>query len=166
MRIIVTLAFLIITFCAVAQDNANYQLPPKDIMDLVLAEPTPTVYVDGKGEWMIQGSRSPLSTVAELGSAEARIAGLRMDPDNFSSSRTPSFNALVIKNIKTKAEVKLTGLPAELRAWSIQWSEDETKFAFTQTNADGVDLYVVNIADGKATKINTRKLNTIMTLSL
>ena len=163
MRIFTLLVFTAISCCAVAQDNSNYQLPPKEIMELALAEPTPTIYVDGKGEWMIQASRSPLSTVAELGSAEARIAGLRIDPDNFSMSRMPSFNAILIRNIKTKAEIKLSGLPAELRASSIQWNEDESKFAFTQSNADGVDLYVVGVADGKAVKINKTKLNTIMT---
>ncbi|TAH01655.1 MAG: hypothetical protein EAZ17_04440 [Sphingobacteriales bacterium] len=122
-------------------------------MELVLAEPTPSVFIDGKGEWMVLASRSPLSTVEELGSSEARIAGLRLNPDNFASSRLSSFHGLTIRNIKTKAEIKVTGVPSEMKASAIQWSEDETKFAFVQTERDHVDLYVVNVADGKARKV-------------
>jgi dipeptidyl aminopeptidase/acylaminoacyl peptidase len=163
MRRIITVVFVFVSFCTKAQDNVTYQLPPKAIMDLVIAEPTPSVYVDGKGEWMIQAARNPLPTVEELGQSEVRVAGLRMNPDNFSMSRMPSFSGLVIKNIRTKQTVNVTGLPSPLQASGIQWSEDESKIAFIQTNNNGVDLYVVTVADGKAMKVNTRKLNTIMT---
>ena len=163
MRKLIALIAICCSLSAFAQDNVSYQLPPKDIMDLVLAEPTPSVFIDGKGEWMVLASRSPLSTVEELGSSEARIAGLRLNPDNFASSRLSSFHGLSVRNIKTKAEIKVTGVPADLKASAIQWSEDETKFAFVHTERDHVDLYVVNVADGKARKVNTRKLNTILT---
>lgn len=150
---------LTVTAVAYGQDNTSYKLPPKDIMELALAEPTPSVLVDGKGEWMILANRNPLSTVEELGQPEVRIAGLRINPNNFSMSRMPSSTGLQIRNIRTGQVITLTGLPSPLYASGIQWNENESKFAFVQTNNSHVDLYVVNISDGKAVKVNTRKLN-------
>jgi dipeptidyl aminopeptidase/acylaminoacyl peptidase len=145
-----------------AQDATSYKLPPKDIMELALAEPTPSVLVDGKGEWMILANRSPLSTVEELGQPEVRVAGLRINPNNFSMSRMASFTGLQIRNIKTKQTMDVSGLPTPLNASGIQWSDDESKFAFVQTNNTHVDLYVVRVAEGKAIRINSAKLNGVL----
>jgi len=146
-----------------AQDDVNYQTPPKEIMELALAEPTPTVLLDSKGEWMVLASRSPLSTVEELGQPEVRIAGLRINPKNFSMSRMGSYTGLILQNVKSRQQVAITGLPSPLRASSIQWSDDDSKFAFVQTNNEAADLYVVNVQDAKASKVNKGKLNTIGT---
>jgi dipeptidyl aminopeptidase/acylaminoacyl peptidase len=155
---------LVLTVTAVAygQDNTSYKLPPKDIMELALAEPTPSVLVDGKGEWMILANRSPLSTVEELGQPEVRVAGLRINPNNFSMSRMAYYTGFQIQNIKTKQVMKVAGLPAPLNASGIQWSDDEKKFAFVQTNNTHVDLYVVTVADGKAVKVNSSQLNGVL----
>jgi hypothetical protein len=43
MRSVSLLLLFFLAINVVAQDAVNYQLPPKDIMDLALAKPTPTV---------------------------------------------------------------------------------------------------------------------------
>ena len=50
---------------ALAQDAVNYQLPPKEIADLLLAKPTPSVSIDSKGEWMLLSERKSYPTVDE-----------------------------------------------------------------------------------------------------
>jgi len=40
----------LISLQTVAQDASNYQLPPKEIADLLLAAPTPSISVDGKAK--------------------------------------------------------------------------------------------------------------------
>jgi hypothetical protein len=72
------------TLFAFAQDAVNYQMPPKEIADLLLAKPTPTVSIDSKGEWMLLSERNSYPTVEELGQPEIRIAGLRLNPNNYS----------------------------------------------------------------------------------
>ena len=46
-------------------------------------------------------------------------------------------------------------------AGSISWSPNDKKIAFTHTTSDRVDLYVIDVATQKATKINKQPLNTI-----
>lgn len=162
MRSLLPIICIFLSLILHAQDNIRYQTPPQAIVDLALAEPTPTVLIDSKGEWMILGSRSTLSSVEELGQPEARIAGLRLNPVYFSTSRTSSINGLSLRNIKASSEFTITGLPSPLRATSIQWNKDETKFAFCHQASDGIDLYVVHIAEKIARKVNLRKLNTTL----
>src|SRR5688500_5981459 len=116
--------FLAVSVGSFAQDDAAYKTPPKDIADLVLAKPTPSVSIDDKGEWMLLLERSDFPSIEELAQPELRIAGLRMNPNNFSPTRTGSFSNIQIKNIKTGKLIDIEGLPKDLRASSAQWSPD------------------------------------------
>jgi dipeptidyl aminopeptidase/acylaminoacyl peptidase len=145
-----------------AQDAVNYQLPPKDIMDLALAKPTPTVSVDSKGQWMLLIERNMYPLVDELGQPEVRVAGLRINPANFSQSRQNYINNFTLKNIASGKEYKIAGLPANLLANSVSWNPNEKKFAFTNSTGSIVDLYVVDIATQKATKVNKTALNVVL----
>ena len=82
-----------------AQDAVGYQTPPKDIADLLLAKPTPIVRIDSKAEWMLVSERNSYPTVEELGQPENRIAGLRLNPNNFSPSRQTFINNFRLNNI-------------------------------------------------------------------
>lgn len=154
--------FILVIFAgAFAQDDFGYQNPPKDIQDLVLAKPTPGVSIDSKGEWMLLLERSSFSTIEDLAQPELRIAGLRLNPRNFGPSRTGYSVGFTLKNIKTKETFSIAGLPANMKAGSVQWSPYETRFAFTNTLVDRIDLYVVDIATRSARKINNAPLNTV-----
>jgi len=144
-----------------AQDDFSYQNPPKDILDLVMAKPTPGVSINSKGEWILLIERSSFATIEDLAQPELRIAGLRLNPKNFGPSRSGYSVNFQLKNIKTSESFSISGLPANMKAGSIQWSPDETKFAFTNTSIDRIDLYVVDIATKTAKKINSAALNTV-----
>ncbi len=144
------------------QDAVSYQTPPKDIADLLLAKPTPTVRIDKKAEWMLLSERNSYPTVEELGQPENRIAGLRLNPNNFSPSRQAFINNFTLKNVKTGMEYPVTGLPSGLLAGNTTWSPSDTKIAFTNTTGTKVDLYVIDIATKKAMKINKQPLNTVL----
>ncbi|WP_367865740.1 alpha/beta hydrolase family protein [Pedobacter sp. WC2423] len=142
-----------------AQDAVNYQLPPKAIADLLLANPTPAVSLDSKAEWMLLSTKNSYPSVEELAMPEFRIAGLRINPDNFSPSRQTFINDFTLKNIKTGKIAKINGLPAPLAAANALWNPSQNKISFTQTTPKGVDLYVIDIATLKAVKINQQPLN-------
>ncbi len=154
-------ALLLFTFSVIAQGDGGYQTPPKAIEDLVLAKPTPSVSISSKADWMLLMERSSFPSVEELAQPELRIAGLRINPRNAGPSRSGYSTGLQLKNIKTGAVTTISGLPDDLRAGAVQWSPDESKFAFTQSGISRIDLYVVEIATGKARKINNRALNTV-----
>jgi dipeptidyl aminopeptidase/acylaminoacyl peptidase len=161
-RILLLLSLLAIANFLRAQSNAGYQLPPKDIADLLLAKPTPLISVDHKGEWMLLLGRYSYPSVEELAQPELRIAGLRFNPENFSPSRQNFISDLSLKNLRTGKEYKIEGLPAPLAAGNISWNPAETKIAFTNTTNHSVDLYVIDIYSRRASKVNTTPLNTIL----
>ncbi len=144
-----------------AQEASNYQVPPKEITDLLLAKPTPSVSVDSKGEWMLLSERNSYPTVEELGQPEVRVAGLRLNPNNFSPSRQTYINNFILKNIKLNKQFKIIGLPINMLAGNVSWSETEKKILFTNTTANRVDLYTIDVATQKANKVNKQPLNLI-----
>jgi len=156
----IALIALCLPFLATAQDDGSYKTPPKDIMDMLLAKPTPNVNIDDKGEWMILTESSSYPSVEELARPELKIAGLRLNPANFAPSRQNFINNISLRNLKTGKESKITGLPSPLYAGAVSWSPDDRKIAFTHTTASRVDLYVVDLATQKATKVNKTALNT------
>ncbi len=160
-KILLFLQILFIQVSVFAQDDFTYRTPPKDILDLVMAKPTPGVSIDSKGEWMILLERSTFPSIEELAQPELRIAGLRINPKNFGPSRVAYSVNFTLKNIKTKETFTITGLPENMRAGSIQWSPDEKKFAFVNSKNDRIDLYVVDLNSKTAKQINSAALNTV-----
>jgi len=142
-----------------AQETGVYQVPPKEIADMLLAKPTPAVRVDSKGNWMLLSERNSYPGVEELGQPEIKVAGLRLNPNNYAPSRQSFVNSFLLKEIKTGREYMIYGLPPGLQAGNISWSPSETKVAFTHTMSNRVDLYVIDIAAQNAKKINRSPLN-------
>jgi dipeptidyl aminopeptidase/acylaminoacyl peptidase len=145
-----------------AQDATEYKTPPKEILNLAIAKPSPGVSINDKGDWMLLIERSALPNVEELAQPELRIAGLRINPNNYSPSRSNYAIGLSLKEIATGQEFKLIGLPTNLKASSFQWSPNEDKIAFTQTNNDNIDLYIIDLKIKKATKVNKTALNIVI----
>lgn len=160
-KLLLLLAAACITGTFTARSQTGYQLPPKDIADLLLAKPTPAVSLDRKGEWLLLSQRNSYPSVEELAQPELRIAGLRLNPDNYALSRQNFINGFTLKNLKTSKEYAIQGLPSPLLAGNISWSPAEGKIAFTNTTSKQVDLYIIDIAARRATKINKTPLNTI-----
>lgn len=114
MKIILNLILIASSIGVFAQDAVNYQLPPKAIADLLLAKPTPSVSIDSKAEWMLFSERNSYPSVEELARPEYRIAGMRINPNNYSPSRQTYINGFSLKNIKTGKKMAVTGLPIPL----------------------------------------------------
>jgi len=159
------LTLIVITSCfftsLFAQDDVSYKMPPKEMADMLTVQPTPGVNIDDKGEWMLFTETSSYAPVEELAKPEIRVAGLRMNPNNFAPSRQNFINNLYLKNISSSKTFPISGLPSPLFASAVSWSPDNRKIAFTHTTQTKVDLYVVDVATQKASKINKTALNTI-----
>jgi dipeptidyl aminopeptidase/acylaminoacyl peptidase len=152
---------LLIVSIARAQDD-GYKTPPKEIADLLLAKPTPAVSIDSKAEWMLLMERNTYPSVEELAQPELRIAGLRINPNNYGPSRQSYINNFILKNIKTGKEYKIAGLPTPLLAGNVEWSPGEKKIGFTHTTNQRIDLYVIDVATQKAVKTNKQPLNVLL----
>ena len=158
MKKLFCLSLLFISLFSMAQESASYKLPPKEIADLLLAKPTPMVSIDHLGEWMLVIERESYPTVEELGQPELRVAGLRLNPNNYSPSRQNFINNLKLKHIADGKEFAIAGIPAGALISNTEWSPSEKKISFTNTTAGKVDLYVIDIVKKTAVKINKTAL--------
>jgi dipeptidyl aminopeptidase/acylaminoacyl peptidase len=159
---LIAFTWLISAINAVAQEGIGYQNPPQILSDLLLAKPTPGVSIDDKATWMLLIERNSYPTVEELGQPEARIAGLRINPENFSLSRQNYINNFRLKDIKAEKEIQVKGLPNDLLAGQPAWNPSQTKIAFTHSSSNRVDLYVIDVKTQLAKKVNQNPLNTIL----
>lgn len=159
-KLLLLLSFFVVNYCF-AQDE-GYKTPPAAIANLLLAKPTPSITIDGKAEWMLLSERNSYPSVEELAQPEFRIAGQRINPNNFAPSRQNFINNFILKDIKAGKEYPVTGLPANMLAGNVSWNPNEKKIAFTNTTNKSVDLYVIDVATRKAAKVNKQPLNVIL----
>ena len=138
---------------AAAQDG--YQMPPDNIVRIAEAPPTPGISVSPDKAHAVLTHRESLIPLAELSRTELRIAGLRIDPAANAMSRRRMFRGLTLKALDGGAETAVTGLPDPLRGDHLSWAPDGSRFAFTHTGDDGVELWTVNAGSGAATRVTS-----------
>ena len=144
-----------------AQENINYQHPPKEIMDLVDVPRTPVVLVDDNNEYMLFLYRDSYKTIAELSEEELRLGGLRINPKTNIGSRTTYYKNFKIINLKEKglSEKQVSGLPENPRLANFSWSPDQKSIAFTHTNIKGVEVWVLSLQNASVSKLTEANAN-------
>lgn len=142
-----------------AQENLDYQLPPKEILELADYERPPSVMMDEAKTVMVFTYRNTYKTLEDLSQTELRLGGLRVNPTTNISSRMTYVNNLKIKSFNEKTEVQVQGLPASPQLAYFAWSPDQTKMAFTHTSEQGVELWVLNTTTKTAQKLTEAVLN-------
>lgn len=152
------LCLLLVAF-SFAQENLSYQKPPKEILELAEYERAPSVNMDSKKQWMILSYRDTYKTLDDLNQDELRLGGLRINPITNISSTITYINNIKVRKVTDKTETQVTGLPANPRLANYSLSPDEKKLAFTHTTANGVELWILDLMQAKATKVSEANLN-------
>ncbi|MBC7746288.1 MAG: S9 family peptidase [Flavobacterium sp.] len=154
------ISFLWPLFNVSAQENLTYQKPPKSIIDIVEAPPTPSVFINSAGEWMLILQNPTLPSVKEVSQPELRLAGLRINPLNNGQSRRSYYTNILLKSIIKNEEYSFSGFSSEMKISDITWSPDESKIAFSNSTADGIELWIGDIKTKIASKLSSQKINT------
>ncbi len=142
-----------------AQVDINYQLPPKEILELADAPLAPLVRIDDKNENMVLLHRDKYSSIVELSETELRLAGLRINPVTNIGSRTSYYTNITLMKVGEREEKNVAGIPAQPLLTNFTWSPDNSKMAFTQTTENGVELWVLDIAQASCKKLTEAILN-------
>jgi len=142
-----------------AQENLNYQKPSKEIMELFDYQKAPGVLMDEKKEILVFTYTNTYKTLDDLNQEEMQLGGLRINPVTNISSSVTYINNLKVRKIQEQDAVQVQGLPANPRITNLTWSPDEKKIAFTNTTNTSVELWVLEIASSKASKISDKPLN-------
>lgn len=160
MRTLTLLTWLLaLAYWTQAQDKLSYQKPPREIMELVDAPIAPSVRINSKADVLLLLYRDAFKSITELSQKEMRLAGLRINPANNSSSRGKYYNNIEIKNARDPKPKAVQGLPQEPRIGNISWSPDESLVAFTHTTETNVELWILDIASLQAKKIVDGAIN-------
>ncbi|MDZ4714786.1 MAG: prolyl oligopeptidase family serine peptidase [Cytophagales bacterium] len=150
---------VLLTVLSIAQDNQGYQRPPEEIAKLVEAPLTPAVAFSPDKVWMALLDRSDFPSIEELSRPELRIAGLRINPENFGPSRSNFFVGLKFKNMKDLKDYAVSGLPSPVQLSNLSFSPDSRKATFLQTYPDRIELWLVDMTTFTARKLSGKKIN-------
>ena len=152
---------LFFSFVSYSQKNLTYQIPKKEILDLVDVDRAPSVLKDEKNNYMVFVYRPEYKSIDELSQKEMRLGGLRVNPYLNIGSRTTYYNKVKILRLKKgdKAPIEVKGLPTNPKLSNFVYSPDQSKIAMINTTSDRLELWVLNIEKALARRINTPPLN-------
>ncbi len=155
--------FLIIIFLGSitvpCQTNLTYQVPPKEIVDIVDAPPTPSVVFNHAYDKLAMLDRASMPSIEDLSSPELRIGGTRIDPLTNGRSRSRYYTGVTIKDVDGSGEIRLKGLPQKPKIGNFSWSPDDQHIAFTLNTTKGIELWCSSAPDWQSKKLTDHKLN-------
>lgn len=161
MKKLLLVCLLWASLTAFAQESMTYQRPPDEIAKLVEAPLTPAISISHDNAWMVFLDKSDYPSIEELSRPELRIAGIRINPDNFGPSRVSYLIGLKLKKLADNQEFQIKNLPSPLLISNVSFSPDSKKIAFLQNGPDKIELYVIDIATLTASKVTERRINSV-----
>lgn len=143
----------------IASGQGSYKQPPKAVADALNAAAIPATSVSPARDRiaLLEPLRYP--PISELAQPMLRIAGLRINPNTNGQHRQPYAVSLRLKNVSDGKET-VVSLPAGAKIISPQWSPDGKYLAAGNLTPTGVELWVIDAATGKASKIKNVLVNT------
>src|SRR5215475_12970632 len=153
----VALMLTVLASVSVAQET-TYMKPPQPILDILNAPEPPQVSVSPTRDVMLMATHLRYPPIADVAAPMLRLAGSRIDPARNGPHRAQYSVALTLKRIADGVETKVV-LPANARIGLPRWSPDGKQFAFTNTIANGIELYVGDAASAKIRKISGVSIN-------
>jgi len=140
----------------------GYKTPPAPLQAIVEQQRAPSVNLSPRRDLAAMIKAPSLPSITEVAQPELKLAGLRINPRTYSQSRFLFGEDLWLFEVESRKEMRLTGLPKNLKLADMAWSPDQRTIAFTHiSEANGVELWAVDIASKTAKKITTQRLNTV-----
>jgi dipeptidyl aminopeptidase/acylaminoacyl peptidase len=154
-----TFCFLfLVTTTFVLADDFPYQKPPKEVLDVLNAPVTPTISVSPRRDFAIFMQPVRYPSISEVAQPMLRLAGIRIDSNTNGMHLAPSFTSLSIKKLDDGSDIAVA-LPKGAAASAPIWSSDGKQFAFTNTTAHGIDLWLGTTASGQVHKLEGVTVN-------
>lgn len=145
-----------------SQKNLSYQLPPKEIVDLVDVHPTPRVSISPNGQKILLMQSPGMPTIEDYAAPMLRIAGSRLDPNTNGRSRASYYISIKIMDINGENQSELKALPSGAKITSVSWAPDGSKIAFINLLTNGQELWYAEVEGFTAIKLSPAILNSTM----
>ena len=149
----------VLALTAFAQQG--YKKPPKEVLDILNAPVTPGASVSPTRDNIILATGLRYPPLADLSQPMLRLAGRRINPASNSPHRFQYSVSLTLKRIADGSEVQIQ-VPPGAKISGIDWSEDGKHFAFLNTTANRVELWVGDAATGKIHNVKGVQINSVL----
>ena len=153
------LALVVLSALNLSAQNSSYQKPPKDVLDVLNAAAIPQTSISPAKDKILLLEPLSYPSIAELAQPMLRLAGLRINPNTNGAHRQPYAVKLTLKNIADGKET-VVNLPNGAQVISPQWSADGKYVAAGNITPTGIELWIVETANAKATAIKNVRVNT------
>src|ERR1700730_8706431 len=124
-----------------------YQKPSKEILDILNTPAPPVLGVNPTRTYATLSQPERYPSIAEVSQPMLRLAGLRINPRTNGLHLAPGNISITLVRLSDGAKIPLS-LPPDSRASSLRWSADGKQFAFANTTANGIDLWIGDAATG------------------
>ncbi len=160
MKVISKAFVLVILFlvCISFVGAQGYQKPPKEILEILNAPATPFTSLSPARDKILLLEPVRYPPIADLSEPMLRLAGLRINPATNSRHGERYYPNLTLKNVSDGKETAIN-LPRSAKMVSPNWSADGKYIAAGNLTPTGVELWVIETANGKATKIKGVQVN-------
>jgi dipeptidyl aminopeptidase/acylaminoacyl peptidase len=136
----------------------TYQQPPKDIRDVLNAPPTPAISVSPQRDYAILMQAVRYPPIAQVAQPFLPLAGVRVDANTNGLHMAAYYVAFAIKRLPGGEDVAIS-LPPGGKFGAPVWSPDGKQFAFTNTAAKGVELWIGSPSTGQTRRIPGLSVN-------
>ncbi|HEY1580670.1 MAG TPA: prolyl oligopeptidase family serine peptidase [Terracidiphilus sp.] len=154
-----------VTQAATSEASSGYNLPPKNIVDIMLAPTPPSPIVSPTADSLLLVSWQNYPSIARVATPFLRLAGVRVEPKNHSKHDTPGGYGITLcastfdlVHIADRAKIHVS-LPASACPGDPMWAADGKHFAFVNIATDAVELWIGDSQTGDAHKIPGIRLN-------
>jgi dipeptidyl aminopeptidase/acylaminoacyl peptidase len=139
----------------------GYQKAPQPISDILSARPTPLVQLSPNGKWLLAADRLAYPPVADLAQPMLRLAGLRINPATNGRHHPPRFVRLHLY-YTAGHDLAEVAVPRNAYLSAPEWSQDSQHFAFTNTTATGIELWIGQIGTYTASAVPKVRLSAVL----
>ncbi|MGQ0542301.1 MAG: prolyl oligopeptidase family serine peptidase [Blastocatellia bacterium] len=159
MKTRIFLFIVIMTLSATAFAQGSYKQPPKEIMDVLDAPAIPATSISPTRDKLAVLEPLRYPPISEFAQPMLRLAGTRINPNTNGQHRQQYFVSVKFKNISDGKETSVL-LPPGAQIIQPQWSPDGRYLAAGNITANGIELWIIDTATAKATKVKNVYVNT------
>jgi dipeptidyl aminopeptidase/acylaminoacyl peptidase len=139
----------------------TYQKPSKEVLDILNIPAPPALGVNPTRTYATLSQSERYPSIAEVSQPMFRLAGLRINPRTNGLHLAPTSFAITLVRLADGQKIPVA-LPANAKAGALRWSDDGKQFAFPNTTASGIDLWIGDPATGKTKRIEGVQLNSVL----
>ncbi|KAB7769847.1 peptidase [Xanthomonas maliensis] len=151
-----------------ATPDGGYRQPPEPLLSVMRAPLYPLPRPDPTGTTLLLAQRTQYPPIARVAEPYLKLAGVRVEPRTHSRHDMSKgygirtcLAGLTLVDIASGRQTALA-LPADACPSLPAWSPDGRRFAFGNTAADRVELWIGDVSSGRAQRVEGVQLNPVL----